>query len=304
MNRFEDPGSSDVSEPVATGITRRTVLQAGAWAAPVITLAAAVPAASASVVETLDFTNFEMWFDWTDPGRRTGIAGCAGVFVTGDSGTSIGPVTVTVSVPITGMSETAATIDEQGTAWQPVPGAPNGAQMDYAFIWPINLIAGEAAYSTQMTFHLPTVAGTDLVPPLDWSAVAHAEGATDAARSETLANYDRTADHQQLVLQPGSLELDGSDTLIWDGASIAYKGQPQPAGVEYVVELHGPSGGVLSLLANEGASVAEEPTALGLHTYTAPAGNPLIEGNYSVFITVIGEDGITSKSTAKSVVFD
>src|SRR4051812_910081 len=65
-----------------SGMDRRQLLRAGAWAAPVIVLATASPASAASTDPyelVLDGTNFN--FGWSSSGQRTGIVGSTQVRV-------------------------------------------------------------------------------------------------------------------------------------------------------------------------------------------------------------------------------
>lgn len=303
MTRTDAQRSFDVDESEGAGISRRSMLTAGAWSVPVIVMASASPAAavSAPIVGALRFTGFPIWFDWDDSGHRTGIDGCTTVFLEGDPGGTVGPVTLVVSVPATGMSTATPVIEESPTSWVAQPGVVSGGLIEYTFTWGGTLTAGGAAYTGIITFNLHCEAGVNLIPPISWSGVAMAAGAESGATSGSLTGLsDATALPAQLIVDAGALTSQGDDQLTWSGASIAYSGQPQPAAAEYVAVLRGPDGSALTLLSNASLDVSTTPDDLGTFTYDSivRTGSPLAPGSYSVTLSVLGDGGVVEETTS------
>lgn len=216
-------------------VSRRTVLRAGAWAAPVIVLAAGVPAASASLNKELWFTNFSLWYDWNSSGQRTAIAGNTTVGLRGDPTAITTLVTVVITVPAAGMSETA-TIDDPLTNWVFVEAAlsEDSQSMTYTFTWTGTLLPDK--FTSMLCFHLQA-SGT--LPPgsRTWSAVGIADGATNATWEGGLATLNPTALSTELTVpELGTLTAVGA-TLVWSGAEVRYDGTAATAHVPYFVTL-------------------------------------------------------------------
>lgn len=298
MTGFEVSGSSDLSEPVAAGISRRTVLQAGAWSAPVIAVAAAVPAASASIIETLKFTDFRMWFDWDNAGHRTGIAGCTTVWLDGDPGQTAGPVTLVVSVPILNMSTTIEpTVAGAGWLFSSVEPDSGNVWMNYTFVWSGELVANGAAYTSTITFHLPADATLEPGDGLEWSASATAGvGIVPASWAGELVNLVSNASTAQLSVDAGSLTRQG-EKLVWSGASIAYSGDGE-ASAEYFAELRRSDDVVITLLAHNAAVFPPTPFDFNAVEYLLSSGVPLSSGEPFVTLSVVGTDGVVTDATA------
>lgn len=106
------------------GIDRRQLLKAGAWAAPVLLVTVAAPAASASNEQgaQLIFENFTPYFSDDGAGHRTGITVNTGVRVgydnsgPGYTGFDVGNVSLRIELPAAWFT-TASTVTILAGAW-------------------------------------------------------------------------------------------------------------------------------------------------------------------------------------------
>lgn len=276
------------------GVSRRAVLQAGAWAAPVILLAAGVPAASASMNKVLDFTNFSLWYTWGEGGRR-GIVGNTTVFLSGDVGASVPFITLAIQVSAQNMAPTATAT---GAGWQFTSASSDGTRMTYVFTYsglpPITGI-NTPVYTTQLGFRLDT---TDVIAEANqtWYAQASANGAIGAERSGGLASFDPDALLLELDGNPGALSLDGS-TLRWSGAKITYTG-PGTAHVPYSARLlHDDD--LIAVLPLHGADV------LSGTEFAVPEMSYQLSdsGSYSAILVVFGTDGEELSAATTAVTY-
>ena len=152
------PGESAIDSPT---LDRRQLLRAGAWAAPVVLIAAATPAAAASVtVAQLGFTYFEASYVWGyNPDVFLGIRGSTSVSYTVNSGPApaLTSVTLTLRVRSQGMlaqPPTASTVvDEKPGVWTAGAGSVNGGIATYLFTWAGELSANKD--TANLVFSLP-----------------------------------------------------------------------------------------------------------------------------------------------------
>lgn len=159
-------------------IDRRKLLKVGAWAAPVVVLAAAVPAASASGASALSFAPGAMAYTWgTTSG--SGVAGIGGEFpiaLTQTTGTNGAAKNITVIVTV-GSQGLAATAPQVPAGWSASAGTIAGNNLVFTFIHTGAISAGGATPPT-LTFTLaPATAATATAPssidpstPRIWSA--------------------------------------------------------------------------------------------------------------------------------------
>ena len=141
-------------------IDRRKLLKVGAWAAPVVVLAAAVPAAGASGTAALSFApGANLFYTWGST-AVSGIGGTVAVKLdhTSGSGGSATPVTVVISVDAAGLAAgvPAQVVSGSGWATAGVAGPTNG-RMSYTFTYAPALAAG--ASTATLVFSVAAATG-------------------------------------------------------------------------------------------------------------------------------------------------
>ncbi|QWT23572.1 hypothetical protein KPL76_12815 [Subtercola sp. PAMC28395] len=198
----DEIGSAD--SETGPSLQRRQLLKAGAWAVPVIAVAAASPAARASnngIV--LVFNHLAAWYLWTG-GDKTGMGMSTSVQATG-SGTSTGDVTVTITTDSAGLLPVAPIFESPSTGWSNVSQGINGTKIAFTFLWPGPLPL--YASTIELRFAL-TGDGTKLneTPKKEVLALAQSAGAVDANTSTTANlrfNFEGKDDAEPIYL-PGT----------------------------------------------------------------------------------------------------
>ncbi|MGU3645886.1 hypothetical protein ACLBXX_13035 [Microbacterium sp. C23T] len=158
-------------------IDRRKLLKVGAWAAPVVVLAAAVPAAAASGTTQLSVTaGATLFYTWTDT-TPTGIGGAVtlGLAHTAGSGGSATPVSIVVSVDASGLAAANAPTVVSGAGWTPagVSGPTNG-RLNYTFTYAPSLAAGGS--TATLVFVVPAATGFSQISTRSWTIAASGTG--------------------------------------------------------------------------------------------------------------------------------
>lgn len=151
-----DPGMH-VPEDAQAGVGRRQLLKAGAWAAPVVVLAAAVPAASASPQGQgqIGFTNITGWIVTAGP-NLTAIAGTTQFQAAwSDDAKTITSATVVITLPAAGMVAAAPTVVAGNSEWTAGTGTISGADAVYEFVWGGSIDPSIPGISTPLEFTLP-----------------------------------------------------------------------------------------------------------------------------------------------------
>ncbi|WP_243075672.1 hypothetical protein [Microbacterium sp. SS28] len=177
---------SDHTTDSAGTIDRRTLLRAGAWAAPVIVIAATAPAAAASNATAsgeLTFTNLSYYWSYGDGGLITGLTANTTVgFAPGGSGT-IDSITLVISIenaddqylvggvpvlrqggPRWNAAGGGVTVDVGGVAW-----------IRYTFLCTGPVTPG--TFTPLLEATVPLTVGHPSAPPVSpWTAIASAPG--------------------------------------------------------------------------------------------------------------------------------
>ncbi len=153
-----------------TGMDRRKLLKMGIWAAPVVVLATATPAAASSPsttpVQNLNVTASGVSYI-NDGSKFTGIAGSVAIKLQQSAGplTSAEGITVTLTIDSASLQKTAPTNLSAG--WSSAPPVESGTNFIYTFSHPTAL-APEAA--STLDFTMPGVAGFSATVGRAWQA--------------------------------------------------------------------------------------------------------------------------------------
>jgi len=136
-------------------LDRRKLLKVGAWAAPVVVLAAAVPAASASGAMTLSFEESNFFYT-SNAAEFTGVGAAIKVKLAHSTGSggSVNPLTMVVKIGSAGLQQVAPTIT--GSGWTGGAPAVEGDRFVYTFTYAGGLTAGGS--TSGLLFTVPKVA--------------------------------------------------------------------------------------------------------------------------------------------------
>jgi hypothetical protein len=156
LDRFRTAAASPLEE--RRTLDRRQLLKAGAWAAPVLVLATAAPAAAASTdpadaggaapaqpgvdiaVYTFAQDNYDViWDGPTQSNRIVAMKGQA-AFTNLDATRAITSLTLTLTVPALGMTEGRLPEVTSGAGWRAVSAVRTGSNMIYTFLFTGNVV--------------------------------------------------------------------------------------------------------------------------------------------------------------------
>ncbi len=150
--------TSPASAPGARSATRRQVLKATAWATPVIALAATVPAAAASAVAPLRFTNVSPYAEYNYNAPENLLLSIDGNLMLYVDYTAGGPtvteIQVTLIVPATGMVQALPTVTG-GAGWVAYSGTISNGVAQYVFNWTGSIASDPGGPTSQLQFRLP-----------------------------------------------------------------------------------------------------------------------------------------------------
>ena len=141
--------------PPRRSIDRRSVIRAGAWTVPVVSLAVAAPALAASATKgTLKFDTFNVFgADYNNKGKPTTVQSqvqVQNVFTTG--GPTLSSVTVLVRYPGSRV-DGAAPLSVTGTGWSFGSATQSGSDWIYSFVW-VGTLATSHSTST-LSYKVP-----------------------------------------------------------------------------------------------------------------------------------------------------
>lgn len=169
------------------GIDRRQLLTAGVWAAPVIVLATAAPAAAASPLpSSLVFNDLGAWIvpgpSGTVLGQIDGTTSVRVEYAQGAEHVTSMTVVITVSA-IEGLVATTPTVkpSSSGGTWEGVSGVVSGESTVYTFTWVGELTPSQG--QTQLDFTLPgdNASPTEVIRGKQLTAIVSAPNANSAA---------------------------------------------------------------------------------------------------------------------------
>lgn len=175
-------------EPANEGIDRRKLLKVGAWAAPVVVLAAAVPAASASGTLQLGHQVKDIFYTWGS-NSLTGIAGTFrvdGAQLAGTNGATDG-VTLVVKIGSQGLDPASAAVVGSNTGWQ-LQSSSNDATNH---ILTLTFLHGGSVTptvaSSALNFSVAALSGFQATTNRAWNATATAAGLNNTAITAGIA---------------------------------------------------------------------------------------------------------------------
>jgi hypothetical protein len=147
---MSDPAPSEKS-----GMNRRDLMRAGAWAAPAVLIAAATPQASASGDATLAFNNATVWIA-SESGTPVGISGTTSFRVDySPTANTVTSAALILTMNATGMLLTP--VATSGAGWVgPESGVLDGnGSISYTFAWAGSLDPDNAGSSSPLNFTIP-----------------------------------------------------------------------------------------------------------------------------------------------------
>jgi|tagenome__1003787_1003787.scaffolds.fasta_scaffold20782072_2 hypothetical protein len=169
--------------PTQRPIDRRSVVRAGAWTLPVVSLAVAAPALAASVTKgTLTFDTFNVFgADYNNKGKPTSAQTqiqVQNVFTPG--GPTLASVTVLVTYPgsrVTGSAPTAVT----GNGWAFGSASASGSNWVYSFVWTGTLTTSHSTSTLSYQVPLKNNSSGNIALTAIASAAGVAAGAASAS---------------------------------------------------------------------------------------------------------------------------
>lgn len=163
--------------PARRGIDRRSVVRAGVWTVPVVTLATAAPAFAASNAKgELKFDTFNVFptdFSGGDPTKLESQIQVQNKFVSG--GPTVTSLTVLVTYPDSRTNGAAPSI-VSGPGWTFGSAMKSGSNWVYSFVWTGTL--APSASTPPMDYKVPLTDSSK--GEVDLTAIASATNATSA----------------------------------------------------------------------------------------------------------------------------
>lgn len=162
-----------------SGLTRRQVVTAGAWSAPVVLLATAIPAAAASPDAQIAFTDAEGWYEYDAQGKIAirGHFGVQAAYLAPNI--DITGITVVLTIDALGLTGAGEIVGSPGWAIGPAP-ISNGKYVYTVTYGPT--LSTTAVGSTSLDFRLFGNADLAAAPAKEWVVVLTASNARGDSR--------------------------------------------------------------------------------------------------------------------------
>lgn len=212
---MSDALSHEPAAPQKQGLSRRQLVTAGAWAAPVVALTVATPAASASGSLTLVISGASLGYAWGS-GTLNGITGALTVTnqTTTKTGGTVQGISVVVSVDAAGIATTTPT--GVTANWTPSVGTVSGTKVSFTFTFAGTLTPGQ---SQALSFTLGS-SGITALTNRAWTAASNGSTPTpntsftggSAAGTVSLVTASPTV--APSTFQPSGTGNNGKDVVV------------------------------------------------------------------------------------------